>query len=419
MGASRLGHSTRHPDPHQPISQYRQWISSNINDSRYLEIFAVVRDATEKKRLEETSKRLSSALDQVMEVIAILDAGDGSILYSNTMFSQVFGQPRLAVPKQKFMEFFECRILTTALEQAGSGQAWTGRSSLKTHAGKRIIFEGTVSPVRNTEGLVESLVVRLRDVTQEEEKDRHLRQAQKMDALGVLAGGMAHDFNNLICAILNAAELIEMQLEPDSPIQKKLQIIQRVGGRAKDLSSQILNFSRRADDKWTLFDLTGLVAEVISVLQTTLPGNVEIRSDLTSGVKILGDPSQLHQVIMNLGINGSQAMQPEGGVLSIHLQPMEAGRRTGDQPFPESCILLTIEDTGCGMDQPTLDRIFEPFFTTKDVGHGTGLGLSVVYGIVQGHGGNLQVSSEPGRGSSFKIRLPIHQDRHKPMDERA
>ena len=379
----------------------------------------MVRDLTEKRQLEENSKRLSTALDQVMEVIAILDSRDGSIIYSNNLFSQIFGNPSNGSPKQKFRELFECRVLATALEQAHAGEAWTGRSSLKTHTGRRITFEGTVSPVRNGEGVVESLVVRLRDVTLEVEKDRHLRQAQKLDALGALAGGMAHDFNNLIGAILNAAELIEMQIEPDSPIQKKLQIIQRVGGRAKDLSSQILNFSRRADDKWTLFDLTGLVAEVISVLQTTLPGNVEIRSDLTSGVKILGDPSQLHQVIMNLGINGSQAMQPEGGVLSIHLQPMEAGRRTGDQPFPESCILLTIEDTGCGMDQPTLDRIFEPFFTTKDVGHGTGLGLSVVYGIVQGHGGNLQVSSEPGRGSSFKIRLPIHQDRHKPMDERA
>ncbi|HEY3398999.1 MAG TPA: ATP-binding protein [Geothrix sp.] len=379
----------------------------------------MVEDVTEKRRLEETSKRLSTALDQVLEVIGILDAGDGSILYSNTMFSQVFGNPDHGAPKRKFMELFECRILATALEQARSGTAWTGRSILKTHAGKRITFEGTVSPVRNIEGLVESLVVRLRDVTLEEEKDRHLRQAQKMDALGALAGGMAHDFNNLIGAILNAAELIEMQVEPDSPIQKKLQIIQRVGGRARDLSSQILNFSRRADDNWTPFDLAGLVTEVISVLQTTLPANVEVRSELASGVTILGDPSQLHQVIMNLGINGSQAMQPGGGVLSIQLQPVEAGRRVGDQPFPESCVLLTIEDTGCGMDQPTLERIFEPFFTTKDVGHGTGLGLSVVYGIVQGHGGQLQVSSEPGKGSSFKIRLPLDQNVDKGRDGRT
>jgi signal transduction histidine kinase len=281
---------------------------------------------------------------------------------------------------------------------------------LKTYAGKSIAFEGTVSPVRNGEGIVESLVVRLRDITLEVEKDRHLRQAQKMDALGALAGGMAHDFNNLIGAILHAAELIEMQIEPDSPIQRKLEIIQQVGGRARELSAQILNFSRRTDDTWVPFDLTSLVTEVISLLETTLPKNVQVRCDLAKGVRILGDPSQFHQVIMNLGINGSQAMQPGGGVLSIELQPGEAGRRVGDQSFLEPYVLLTINDTGCGMDPQTLERIFEPFFTTKKVGQGTGLGLSVVYGIVHGHGGSLHVASEPGKGSSFKIRLPACQD---------
>lgn len=374
---------------------------------------------TEKRQLEETSNRLSSALDQVMEVIAILDAGDGSIIYSNTMFSQIFGDPSHCPHKHQFLELFECRILATAIQQARSGQAWIGRPSVKTYAGKRITFEGTVSPVRNIEGVVESLVVRLRDITLEVEKERHLRQAQKMDALGVLAGGMAHDFNNLIGAILNTAELIGRQVEADSPVRKRLEFIQQVGSRAKELSAQILNFSRRTDDRWTPFNLTSLTEEVISVLQTTLPKNVELRSNLTKGITILGDPSQLHQVVMNLGINGSQSMQPDGGVLSIRLKHVEAGRRVVDQPFPEPYVLLCIEDTGCGMDPQTLERIFEPFFTTKEVGHGTGLGLSVVFGIIQGHGGSLHVSSEPGKGSSFEIRLPVHQDMQKGKDDRV
>jgi signal transduction histidine kinase len=410
MSANRLCQPSRHHYPHHPSSEFVQRKYTSLDDSNYRETLAMIKEITEKRQLEETSNRLSSALDQVMEVIAILDAGDGTIIYSNAIFAQIFGTPSLYAPKQKFMELFECRILTTALEQALSGQAWTGRSSLKTHAGRGITFEGTVSPVRNMEGVVESLVVRLRDVTLEIEKDRHLRQAQKMDALGALAGGMAHDFNNLIGAILNAAELIEMQIEPENPIQEKLAIIQQVGARAIELSNQILNFSRRTDVKWIPFDLTSLVTEVISLLQNTLPRNVGLRSDLTGGIRILGDPSQLHRVIMNLGINASQAMQPEGGILSIGLQHVGGGRRAGDQPFPEPCVLLTVEDTGCGMDQPTMERIFEPFFTTKEVGHGTGLGLSVVYGIVQGHGGNLQVTSEPGKGSSFEIRLPVYRD---------
>jgi signal transduction histidine kinase len=345
-----------------------------------------------------------------MEVVAILEAGSGAILYSNSHFSQLFGDPSQWAPGQRFTERFDCRILATALEQARLGQAWTGRSSLRTHAGKRISFEGTVTPERNLEGAIESLVLRLRDISLEVEKDHNLLQAQKMTALGALAGGMAHDFNNLIGAILAAAELIERQIEPDNPIQKRLEVIQRVGGRARDLSKQILNFSRRSEDKWAPFDLTALVSEVITFLQTTLPRNVEVRSDLAKGIRILGDPSQLHQAIMNLGINGSQAMQPNGGVLFIQLQPEETGQKEPDQPFQEPCVMLTIKDTGCGMDPYTLERIFEPFFTTKEAGQGTGLGLSVVNGIIHGHGGNLQVSSQLGKGSSFKICLPIHRD---------
>jgi signal transduction histidine kinase len=399
--------------------KFGQWTFKSLGDSVYRETLAVSKDIKEKRRLEEASKRLSSALDQVMEIIAILDAADGAILHSNTLFSQLFGNPGHWGPKQTFVELFECRILDAAMEQARLGQAWSGRSSLRTHAGKRITFEGTVAPVRNHEGVVESLVVRLRDITLEAEKDRHLRQIQKMNALGALAGGMAHDFNNLIGAILSAAELIEMQIEPDSPIQKRLEVIQRVGGRARDLSKQILNFSRPSDDKWTPFDLTDLLSEAISFLQTTLPRNVEVRSDLTKGIRILGDPSQLHQAIMNLGINGSQAMQPKGGVLSIRLRPVEVNHRGVGQPILEPCVLLTIEDTGCGMDPHTMEKIFEPFFTTKEAGHGTGLGLSVVNGIIQGHGGNLQVSSEPGKGSSFRISLPLHQDLPKRLDKRV
>jgi signal transduction histidine kinase len=419
MSVNRYCHSLQPPSPLHPFHKFWQWKVSSLGDSSYRETLAVVRDGAEKRQLEETSKRLSSALDQVMEVIAILDAGNSAVIYSNVNFSQIFGDPSRWAPGQKFQELFECQLLATALEQARTGKAWTGRSSLKTQAGKGITFEGTVSPVRNDEGIVESVVVRLRDITLEVEKDRHLRQAQKMDALGALAGGMAHDFNNLIGAILNAAELIEMQIEPDNPIQRRLEFIQQVGGRAKELSAQILNFSRRTDDTWIPFDLTCLVTEVISLLETTLPKNVEVRSNLARGIRILGDPSQFHQVIMNLGINASQAMQPDGGVLSIHLQSAEAGRRVGDQSFLEPCVLLTIEDTGCGMDPHTLERIFEPFFTTKGAGQGTGLGLSVVYGIVHGHGGSLQVASEPGRGSCFKIRLPAHLDAHQALPEQT
>lgn len=204
-----------------------------------------------------------------------------------------------------------------------------------------------------------------------------------------------------------------MQVEPDSPVRRKLEIIQRVGDRAKGLTSQILNFSRRSEGKWSLIDFSDLIIEATGVLKTTFPENVKVRTDLTKGIKIYGDPSQLHQVIMNLGINASQAMQPGGGTLSIQLQPAAHDHGGTLQSSVEPCVLLTVEDSGCGMDSHTLERIFEPFFTTKTAGHGTGLGLSVVYDIVHGHGGSLQVSSKPGQGSSFQILLPLNHGKVK------
>ncbi len=367
----------------------------------------MVKVAMENWRLEAANQRLASALDQVRDVVVILDAHEGAILHANTPFAHLFGTSSHWAPRTTFRELFDGSALASALDQACVGLPWTGCSSLKTYSGKRITFDGSVAPLCNAEGKVDSLVVRLQDISQEVERHHHIRQAQKMETLGVMAGGMAHDFNNLIGAILNAAELIEAQIEPGSPIRKKVEIIQRVGGRAKALSKQVLNFSHRTEDHWTPFELRPLVLEVINVLQTTLPPNVELHSDLASEIWILGDPSQMHQVVMNLGINASQAMQPQGGVLSIRLQQVESNLDAGDRVMLESCALLSLEDTGCGMDQVTLDRIFEPFFTTKDLGQGTGLGLSVVHGIIQGHRGHMQVTSEPGKGSAFKISLPL------------
>ncbi|MBI1752322.1 MAG: PAS domain-containing protein [Acidobacteria bacterium] len=365
----------------------------------------------------QSERWLAVALDQALEAIALLDVEDGAILYSNAAFTQTFGGLAQMAPGQRLVDLFrpdgEGRVLSAALQQARSGQAWMGCILLMTASGQPVRFELAISPVRDDDGLIQSLVVRLRDITSDVERDRNLRLAQKMNSLGALAGGVAHDFNNLIGAILITAEQIEMQVEPDSPVRRKLEIIQRIGDRAKGLTSQILNFSRRSEGKWSLIDFSDLIIEVTSVLKTTFPENVKIRTDLTKGIKIYGDPSQLHQVIMNLGINASQAMQPGGGTLSIHLQPAAHDHGGTLRGSVEPCVLLTVEDSGCGMDSHTLERIFEPFFTTKNAGHGTGLGLSVVYDIVHGHGGSLQVSSKPGQGSSFQILLPLNHGKVK------
>jgi PAS domain S-box-containing protein len=373
--------------------------------------------AREIELLERTCRHLVAALDQAAEAVAILDARQGTILHANAAFARTFGNPNHWAQNLRLMDLLqedeESRSLGLALNRAGLGQAWAGRVNLRIHSGRRFACEGSLSPHKSTGERVDFLVVRLRDISLELEKDGQLRQAQRLGALGALAGGVAHDFNNLIGVILGAAELIELKVEASSSIGKKVEIIQQVCGRARELSAQILDFGRGKDGRWAPIDLTGLVAEVVTLLQNTVPGNVQVRCDLASEVQVLGDPSQLHQVLMNLGINGSQAMQPSGGLLSIRLQPEEAPPGQEEIQAPGRRVQLTVEDSGCGMDPRTLERIFEPFFTTKDPEHGTGLGLSVVQGIIKGHGGSLQVSSRPGQGSSFHIYLPLYQDRRR------
>ncbi|HJV47792.1 MAG TPA: ATP-binding protein [Geothrix sp.] len=360
---------------------------------------------------------LASALNQAAEGIGLLDATEGLLLHANLAFSQIFDQADSWPSGLRLLDLFQKGgqywILATALEQARSGKTWMGRLFLRTSSGREIWLEGTISPVQDSQGTIESMVIRLRDITLESGKEWHQRAAQRMSALGALARGVAHDFNNLIGVILNSAELMEMQLGPDSPVQTRLEIIRQVGGRAKGLASQIMNFSRRSEGPWTPVDLTGLAEEVSHLLRSALPANVHMRSDIAKGLEVPGDASQLHQVIMNLGFNASQAMQPEGGYLYIQIQKVASAEGLVDPSYSGPCIQLTVEDTGCGMSVHTMERIFEPFFTTKEAGQGTGLGLSVVHDIIQRHGGNLRVSSRPGHGSSFQVFLPVYQDRRQ------
>jgi CheY-like chemotaxis protein/anti-sigma regulatory factor (Ser/Thr protein kinase) len=244
------------------------------------------------------------------------------------------------------------------------------------------------------------------DVTIEAETDRSLRQMEKMKALAEVAGGVSHDFNNLLTAIISAAELIEWQLAAESPIRLKLQVIYQAVMRARELNRQILAFSRNSEEKFSPFDLSAVVKEAAHLIRSTFPATVEVRSTLVSGLWTTGSGAQLHQVVMNIAINALQAMLPAGGILEIDL--VDQG----------GSAVLTLRDSGCGMAPEVLDRIFEPFFTTKERAAGKGLGLSVVHGIVQNHGGAIQVRSRPGLGSAFQVTLPC-TTRDQPAEEAA
>jgi two-component system cell cycle sensor histidine kinase/response regulator CckA len=242
--------------------------------------------------------------------------------------------------------------------------------------------------------------------------EAQLRQAQKMEAVGQLAGGIAHDFNNLLTAILGYTDLALGQVASDSEVAADLQKISKAGERARGLTAQLLAFSRKRLLQPRVVDLNTVVAEVEGMLRRVIVEDIRFEIAVEPGLEpVYADPGQLLQVLMNLAINARDAM-PRGGVLRITTaNVMAAIGEPGlhSRGNPQRCVVLTVSDTGCGMTAHVRARIFEPFFTTKSPGKGTGLGLSMVYGVVTESGGRISVESEPNRGTTFTIHLPVSE----------
>jgi hypothetical protein len=347
---------------------------------------------------ETRTALLVAAVAQVADAIVIADR-DGTVAYANHAFEVLAGGAPEAIQGRNLAELLDHPDLVAAMARAAAGQVWRGRLSLPDRGRETREVDLTCSPVRDPDRAVRNLVVVVRDLTKEVELERELRQAQKMDALGVLAAGIAHDFNNVLTTILASAELMQCRIPSDSPLLPKVQTILRAGRDAAGLTRQVLAFSRKGDEKRVPLDFTTLVRDVLGALRATLPANVDLGHELTSGIWVEGDPAQLQQMVMNLVINGIQAMKPRGGRLTVAL-----GEVVQD-PAPRQARLV-VSDTGCGMDPQVQERIFEPFFTTKPAGEGTGLGLAMVHTTVKKAGGSIQVESAPGRGTSFRILLP-------------
>ncbi|MGV1098415.1 ATP-binding protein [Thiovibrio sp. JS02] len=238
-----------------------------------------------------------------------------------------------------------------------------------------------------------------------------LRQAQKMEAVGTLAGGVAHDFNNMLTPILGYTELAMFQLPEGDKLRENLAEVQKAAHRAKGLVQQILTFSRQKGQELVCIQLHPALKECLKMLRSSLPTTIEIRENIrTDCGKVLADLTQVQQVLINLCTNAAHAMEEKGGILEVVLEEVEltqADAVAHGNLRPGKYLRLIVNDSGCGMDRATQERIFEPYFTTKEQGKGTGLGLALVHGIVKGHGGIISLYSEPGRGSSFKIYLPV------------
>ncbi len=279
------------------------------------------------------------------------------------------------------------------------------------HESHHKTFLVSTTPLFDDSGEVETIIHIAKDITELKEIEAKYHHAQKMEAIGTLAGGIAHDFNNILSAILGYAELIQADLlESDRSTADIAQVIQ-AGKRAADLVRQILTFSRQTEQQRQPLRLQAIVKEVIKLLRPSLPATVTIRQDIDDGCgEVLADASQVHQIVMNLCTNAYQAMREKGGVLVLSLARRTIARESSGPRQGLAAgdfVVLTVSDTGCGMDQETQARIFDPYFSTKKAIGGSGLGLAVVHGIVTACGGQIQVTSEPGQGATFTVYLPV------------
>jgi signal transduction histidine kinase/ActR/RegA family two-component response regulator len=304
------------------------------------------------------------------------------------------------------------RIHTEAAERALRGESFRYDWSLDTPQGRRN-YNVTVSPLRDREGNIGGVVGINRETTDQiareqalSEAREQLRQAQRLDALGQLAGGVAHDFNNLLTVIMSYAAILQEAATPGSDASRSIEEIRLASERAAALTRQLLAFGRRQMLQPRAVDLNETVRDVERMLRRLLPPDIVFETDLSPSLgQVMADPGQIEQVLINLAINARDAM-PDGGRLTIRTSNVDRADEKHSMKGPH--VLVTVTDTGTGMKPETKAKVFEPFFTTKGVGKGTGLGLATVHGIIEQSGGRVTLDSEPGRGTTFYIRLPVH-----------
>ena len=370
-------------------------------------------DITDRKRAEQERMQLVAAIEQAAECI-IITGKDGIVQYANPALDRVSGYGRHETIGQHVRIFRsendDSKFYGAISGTLSRGESWTGHFTNRRKDGALYEVETTISPVRNESGDIANYVIVARDVTHEMRLERQLRQAQKMESMGRLAGGIAHDFNNILSAIIGFTDLALYEVPKESKAAARLAEVIKGGDRAKDLVKQILTFTRQSEQEQKPIEVAPLVKETLKFLRASLPATIEIRQNVTAlKAVIMADPTQIHQVLMNLCTNAAQAMENDGGVLEVNLATMDREAATPPHDLDldsETYVRLEVSDTGHGVDPSHLDQIFEPYFTTKPLGKGTGMGLAVVHGIVKSHGGVIEVHSEPGKGTRFVLLFP-------------
>ncbi len=411
-------HRTGEPENH-PITLYADdriqgWRENLVFRSPTGEIVAIYEDATARKQAEEAlreSELRHRALSELTSDLAYAFRvdGDGHLHldwasdalgaitgYTADEIRERGGWSTLVVEEDRpVLDEQESRLLAGVTAQVEYRIVHRdGRPHRVRDLGRALLDDAGQRVVR--------VIGAIHDITEQHALEEQVRRMQKMEAVGTLAGGLAHDFNNLLVGILGHAELLAAHAPADSEAQESARVIRDAAGRAADLTRQLLGFARKGKLRDTAVDLREVVRDAVAILGHTVDRRTVLRQDLERCPAVVkGDPVQLQQVVINLAVNAIQAIDGPGEV--CFRTRRDRGAAEGDDE-----IVLEVVDTGCGIEPAVLERIFEPFFTTRDPGEGTGMGLATVYGIVRNHGGHIGVDSEPGTGSTFRVRLPAH-----------
>jgi len=390
------------------------WISENVRVIRsdageVLYYEGTVEDITGRKRAMAQIEEQAALLDQAQDAIKVRDL-EGRILFWNKGAERMYGWTR----KEAMASLVSRLICTDAAREEEAFKAmlkdgeWSGELQQTDKNGRKLTVEARWTLLRDNEGRPKSIFAITTDITDRKKIEAQFLRAQRMESIGTLAGGVAHDLNNILMPIMMSIEVLK-QTTSDPQSQTILDTIKISAQRGADIVKQILSFARGMDGKRIEVQPKHLLKDIENIIKGTFPKN--IRCELNAPYDtwtILGDPTQMHQILLNLCVNARDAM-PDGGLLGINVENRELDEQyvaTNIQSRPGPHVIISVVDSGTGIAPGIVDKIFDPFFTTKEIGKGTGLGLSTVMAIVKGHGGFVNVYSEPGKGTTFRVHLP-------------
>ncbi len=389
-----------------------------VRDGKVIAVISVARDITKRKQVEEALRESEEKYRTVLEAspdpVVVYDM-EGKVIYFNPAFTHVFGwtlEERLGKKMDYFVPDKAWPETKMMIEKLLAGESFFDFET------RRYTKEGNIIPVsisgaiyRDQNGNPAGSIINLRDITEQKRLELQLLQAHKMEAIGTLAGGIAHDFNNILWIINGNMELIADEIPDGNPAHYNLKEVEEACQRATDLVTQILSFSRQTEQKLQPLKISSIVKESLKLLRSTIPTTIEISQNIsTDSYTILADLTQINQLLLNLYTNAANAMREKGGLLEVSLTDTELDKDEAglhQDLSPGKYVILTVLDTGHGIDPEIVPSIFDPYFTTKGLDGGTGMGLSVACGIVKSHGGAITVHSEPGKGASFHVFLPI------------